>query len=50
MAEHSQQQRNLSTVVNTMISSMLHQFAQCHGPRLAARVLEFDFAMQLIVL
>ena len=30
VAEPSEQQRNLATVVDTMVGSMLHQLAQCH--------------------
>ena len=30
MAEYSQQQRDLTTVMNTMIGPVLHQLAQCH--------------------
>jgi hypothetical protein len=30
VAEHSQQQRNLSAMMNTMIGRVLHQFSQGH--------------------
>ncbi len=50
MAELSQQQRDLTTVMHTMIGRVLQQLAQCHRPRVGPRIFERHQAMEILVL